>query len=137
MPHQNVFYVALPYNDFHAGHRRPDVAETIPWFPDGQWRDDESMCKNRWLRIGHGNRICFAQWEDVGPFRSDDASYVFGSAAPLNSRNRSAGLDVSPAVRDYLGLSDIDTVDWQFVEYPDVPRGPWTQIITKSQIDWH
>ncbi len=95
------------------------------------------MCKNRWLRIGHGNRICFAQWEDVGPFRSDDASYVFGSSPPLNSRNRNAGLDVSPAVRDYLGLTDIDTVDWQFVEYPEVPRGPWTQIITKSQIDWH
>lgn len=32
-------------------------------------------------------------------------------------------MDVSPAVRDYLGLSGIDKVDWQFVEFEDVPEG--------------
>ena len=39
--------------------------------------------------------------------------------------NRNAGLDVSPAVRDYVGLSDIDVCDWKFVEFREVPSGPW------------
>jgi hypothetical protein len=34
-------------------------------------------------------------------------------------------LDVSPAVRDYLGLAPTDVTDWQFVEVRDVPPGPW------------
>jgi hypothetical protein len=34
-------------------------------------------------------------------------------------------LDVSPAVRDYLGLAPTDVTDWEFVEVRDVPAGPW------------
>jgi hypothetical protein len=34
-------------------------------------------------------------------------------------------LDVSPAVRDYLGLGDIDFCDWRFVDFTRVPLGPW------------
>jgi hypothetical protein len=34
-------------------------------------------------------------------------------------------LDVSPAVRDYLGLQPTDVTDWQFVNTQDVPPGPW------------
>ena len=34
-------------------------------------------------------------------------------------------MSVSPAVRDYLGLAPTDVTDWQFVEVPDVPPGPW------------
>jgi hypothetical protein len=76
-----------------------------------------------------------AQWEDVGPFEEDDVDYVFGESKPKNTINN-AGLDVSPAVRDYLGLEDIDIIDWQFVDFKDVPDGPWTEIITRSQISW-
>ena len=36
-----------------------------------------------------------------------------------------AGLDVSPAVRDYLGLKANDVTDWRFVDFNEVPRGPW------------
>jgi curved DNA-binding protein CbpA len=35
------------------------------------------------------------------------------------------GLNVSPAVHDYLGLAPTDVTDWQFVEVRDVPPGPW------------
>jgi hypothetical protein len=41
--------------------------------------------------------------------------------------NQGAGLDVSPAVRDYLGLKGKDVCDWKFVEARDVPNGPWTK----------
>ena len=40
--------------------------------------------------------------------------------------NQGAGLDVSPAVRDYLGMNDTDVTDWKFVDFAEVPNGPWT-----------
>ena len=39
--------------------------------------------------------------------------------------NKAAGLDVSPAVRDYLGMGDTDITDWRFVGKGEVPVGPW------------
>ena len=134
---ENPFYFALPYNDFDDnGNRRETTAQIIPWATEKTWGADESMCKNRWIKITKGNTVAYAQWEDVGPFEEDDASYVFGSSAPHSSFNNHAGLDVSPAVRDYLSLSDLDTCSWQFVNATDVPNGPWKQIVTTSNIYW-
>jgi hypothetical protein len=73
----------------------------------------------------------------VGPFSDDDAEYVFGTANPASEINRNAGLDVSPAVRDYLMLSDIDVVDWVFVDDENVPDGPWKTVVTSSQLTWN
>ena len=70
------------------------------------------MCKGRWLEIRRGLKSCYAQWEDVGPFRTDSAGYVFGNERPPPNANRGAGIDVSPAVRDYLGLGSLDVVDF-------------------------
>jgi hypothetical protein len=94
------------------------------------------MLKNRWIVITKDGKTAYAQWEDVGPFGEDDAKYVFGDALPKSKENKNAGLDVSPAVRDYLELEDIDKVDWQFVDEKDVPRGPWKDIITTSQVNF-
>jgi len=69
--------------------------------------------------------VCYAQWEDSGPFRDDHFQYVFQTERPKPNANHGAGLEVSPAVRDYLGLAAIDVTDWQFVEVRDVPPGPW------------
>ena len=97
----------------------------VPWFIASFRRPEQSVCKGRWVEIRHGLKSCYAQWEDVGPFRTDDAACVFGSERPLPNLNRGAGIDVSPAVRDYLGLRSLDSVDWRFVEQADVPVGPW------------
>jgi hypothetical protein len=35
---------------------------------------------------------------------------------------------VSPAVRDYLGLESTDVTDWRFVDFSEVPRGPWSTL---------
>ena len=59
----------------------------------------------------------------MGPFRTDSAAYVFGTDTAPNL-NRGAGIDVSPAVRDYLGLTPLDLVDWRFVDRSDVAAGP-------------
>ena len=136
-PSENPFYFALPYNDFDDnGERKVSAAHVIPWAKEKQWGAMESMCKNRWIKIVKGEKAVYAQWEDVGPFGEDDAEYVFGNASAQNTINDHAGLDVSPAVRDYLGLSDIDKVDWRFIDADKVPDGPWKTIVTSSQIDW-
>jgi hypothetical protein len=37
--------------------------------------------------------------------------------------NPYAGLDVSPAVRDYLSLNGLDICDWKFVDHPQPGLG--------------
>lgn len=125
-PKQNPFYVALPYNDVDDHHTRSEAVKVIPWFNDRFVRDGQSVCKDRWVAIRHGKRTCYAQWEDVGPFQVDHWEYVFGNERPRPNRNHDAGLDVSPAVRDYLGMSGLDVCDWKFVDAYEVPNGPWT-----------
>jgi hypothetical protein len=61
----------------------------------------------------------------IKPFQIDHWQYVFGSERPRPNRNHDAGLDVSPAVRDYLGISEIDFCDWKFVNVYELPDGPW------------
>jgi hypothetical protein len=88
-------------------------------------RDGQSVCKGRWVAIRHGLKVCYAQWEDVGPFQTDHWQYVFGTERPRPNRNQDAGLDVSPAVSQYLGLDNIGACDWKFVDFLQVPAGPW------------
>jgi hypothetical protein len=125
VPRQNPFYVALPYNDINGAHTRPEAGRVIPWFSDAFVRDGQSVLRDRWLAIRHGTKLCYAQWEDCGPFRTDHWQYVFGNEHPKPNLNHGAGIDVSPAVRDYLRLGDIDVCDWRFVESWEVPPGPW------------
>ena len=127
-PRQNPFYCALPYNDkAHTGHR-PEAPRVVPWFKEAYQDPAVSTCKDRWVAIRKGNRIAYAQWEDAGPFRTDHWQYVFGDERPKPSLNGGAGLDVSPAVRDCLGLKETDITDWRFVEFSEVPRGPWSRL---------
>lgn len=127
VPRQNPFYIALPYNDVTRGTTKPESRKAIPWFKQAFERPGKSVCKGRWVAIRFRNRIAYAQWEDCGPFRTDHWEYVFGTQRPLPNLNQGAGLDVSPAVRDYLGMSSKDVTDWKFVEARDVPPGPWTK----------
>jgi hypothetical protein len=125
VPKLNPFYVALPYNDLDEHHTKPDAAQIIPWFNAVFVRDGESVCKGRWVAIRHAKRVCYAQWEDVGPYQTDHWQYVFGGERPRPNANHDAGIDVSPAVRDYLGMSGMDVCDWKFVNTWEVPNGPW------------
>lgn len=126
VPKQNPFYVALPYNDVTRGRHKPEASRVIPWFNEAFEREGRSVCKGRWIAIHYKNRIAYAQWEDCGPFRTDHWQYVFGTERPKPNLNRGAGLDVSPAVRDYLGMASTDVTDWKFVEFSEVPPGPWS-----------
>ena len=125
VPRQNPFYFALPYNDVEGGHTKYEASRVIPWFKQAFVRNGQTVLKDRWIAVHHGNKVCYAQWEDCGPFRTDDWRYVFGDERPRPNLNQGAGLDVSPAVRDYLGLGVKDACDWKFVEYREVPSGPW------------
>jgi hypothetical protein len=136
IPKENPFYFALPYNDFTESGKRKENSKLIYWY-DETVSQKESLLKNRWIKITKDNRTVYAQWEDSGPFQYDDINYVFGNNKPKNNLNQNAGIDVSPAVRDYLTLEDIDKVDWKFVDFSDVPEGPWRSIVTTSQVDWN
>jgi hypothetical protein len=125
VPRQNPFYVALPYNDKTANGHKPEARQVIPWFNKDYQGPEKSVCKGRWIAIRKGDRVCYAQWEDAGPFRTDNWQYVFGPERPLPNLNKGAGIDVSPAVRDYLGMSDTDVTDWKFVDFEEIPSGPW------------
>ena len=124
-PRQNPFYCALPYNDKSTNGHRSEAAQVIPWFKESYRGPGMSVCKGRWIAIRKGGRTVYAQWEDAGPFRTDHWQYVFGNERPKPNLNKGAGLDVSPAVRDYLGLQSTDVTDWKFVDFSEVPSGPW------------
>ncbi|MFN2541520.1 MAG: hypothetical protein ABR514_05035 [Chthoniobacterales bacterium] len=125
IPKLNPFYCALPYNDVSHGQFKPEAPLVIPWFKQAYTEPGRSVCQHRWIAIRKGNRTCYAQWEDCGPFRTDHFQYVFQNERPKPNLNHGAGLDVSPAVRDYLGLAPTDVTDWQFVDVRDVAPGPW------------
>lgn len=127
IPRQNPFYCALPYNDKAREGHRPEAPRVVPWFKEAYRGPGVSVCKGHWVAIRKGNRVAYAQWEDAGPFRTDHWQYVFGNERPKPNLNHGAGLDVSPAVRDYLGLQDTDVTDWKFVDFKDVPHGPWAR----------
>ena len=126
-PRQNPFYCALPYNDKASTGHRAEAPRVVPWFKEAYQGPGVSVCKDRWISIRKGNRTVYAQWEDAGPFRTDHWQYVFGNERPKPNLNKGAGLDVSPAVRDYLGLQETDVTDWRFVDFSEVPPGPWAR----------
>jgi hypothetical protein len=127
-PRQNPFYCALPYNDKARVGHQPEAPQVVPWFKEAYQGPAVSTVKGRWVAIRKGNRVAYAQWEDAGPFRTDHWQYVFGDERPKPNLNKGAGLDVSPAVRDFLGMLDTDVTDWKFVEFKDVPVGPWSRL---------
>lgn len=136
---ENPFYFALPYNDFDDnGNRKAEALKVIPWASAKNWSSSESICKNQWIKIIHDGKVAYAQWEDAGPCDDaggcgeNDKNYVFGTAAPKFK----IGLDVSPAVKDQLGLDDVDKTDWRFINENEVPAGPWKNVITRSGVNW-
>ncbi len=133
IPKQNPFYIALPYNDLiDSSTTKSEARSRIPWFSKRYVRAGKSVLEGQWIAIRYGNRVCYAQWEDCGPFVTDDVEYVFGNAKPKNTQNNAAGIDVSPAVRDYLGLSTNTKVDWRFVDFNEIPDGPWRTYGTNN-----
>lgn len=126
IPKLNPFYIALPYNDVAGwGRHKPEASRAIPWFQRMRPDPGKTVLKGRWLQIYNGSRSCYAQWEDCGPWVTDDWEYVFGNKPPKTKQNGAAGIDLSPAVRDYLGVRSGQKVHWRFVESGQVPYGPW------------
>lgn len=128
IPMENPFYVALPYNDRDDMGEEKQNARTVPWYAT---TTASSILKDRWVEVRAATTTCFAQWEDVGPFEEDDVVYVFGKAqVPKNQHGLKAGIDLSPALRDCLGVGGVSSVIWRHVETKSVPAGPWKDIVT-------
>ncbi|MBK1790123.1 hypothetical protein [Persicirhabdus sediminis] len=127
IPKSNPFYIALPYNDLLAnGARCPYAAEAVPWFWKVQHTEGKSVCQNRWVALHYRGKVCYAQWQDVGPYAEDDWAYVFKARYPaLRLASSPAAIQVSPAVRDYLGMQKNSRISWKFIEEYEVIKGPW------------
>ena len=68
--------MALPFGEFELtrGHDLKPDAQDVPWYRRGI----APLLKNHWVEIKLGDRTCYAQWQDVGPFEVDDFAFVFG-----------------------------------------------------------
>lgn len=142
---ENSFYCALPFNEFDdIGKKETSILKRIYWINDFPFNalnenDDTPLLKNRWIKIMYKNKTAYCQWEDTGPYYEDDINYVFGNSRPkaeINNYRHKVGLDVSPSVQDYLGLTGYNKTSWQFIDEKNVPSGPWKETITNSQIYW-
>jgi hypothetical protein len=153
-PHENQFFVAVPYADYlDDGDFNPDNLR-IPWHVRNV--RGHSEIKNRWVEITRklGGRTLWAygQVEDVGPSDKrtaaavSDPNYVFGPPGhdpsdpirvkPRNTFGLKAGIDLSRPLARALKIRGSGTVDWRFVDANQVPEGPWTEIVTSSQPNW-
>jgi len=129
LPKLNPFYVALPYNDVSTWNsHKPEASKVVPWFSRLDPNPGKTVLKGRWIQIYLNHRSCYAQWEDCGPFLTTDWQYVFGNNRPQARKNDSAGIDISPAVRDYLQIKSGTKIHWRFVEASQVPFGPWKKF---------
>jgi|GEM_PF-2271929 hypothetical protein len=145
-PLQNPFYLDLPFDDLNNNAAYAARGTVVPWANDPGYAGNVtnqgfSYMKNRWVRLSKGTATCYAQVEDAGPGQYNDQAYVFGAAdaRPANREFNGAGLDVSPAVNGCLGFAELDgdsdQVGWSWVEAAAVPAGPWTRVVTYSQVD--
>ena len=145
-PHQNPFYLDLPYDDVNDPTGFRQRCRVIPWASDPGYRGHcsdpaFSYLKDRWVKIiGPNRRTCYGQIEDAGPGKYHDSRYVFGAGnkRPANRRYGGAGADVSPALNGCLGFreldGDTDRISWRFVDAVGVPNGPWRRIVTKTPV---
>lgn len=128
-PKMNPFYVALPYNDIAPKtHKHKAGVPNMIWWYGKEFKSKYlSVCKGKWIAIKYNGKICYAQWEDCGPFLTNDAEYVFNGKRPKTTKNGNAGIDLSPAIRDYLKLKSGEKVCWKFVEEAEIEPGPWSK----------
>lgn len=138
----NDYYVALPYNDLEYKNGQTvhkDSVKLIPWYDpaDAVGYEFYSYMKNRWVMAKKGDKIVYGQVEDTGPYLEDDFAYVFGNASgPANIVGSKSGLDISPAMDEVLGLDGMGVTDWKFVEFEEVPDGPWKTHVETEQCHW-
>ncbi|WP_286966267.1 MULTISPECIES: hypothetical protein [Arsenicicoccus] len=145
-PRENPFYLDVPFDDLNDPVGWESRCRVVPWADDpgyaGRCADRSfSYLKNRWVRlVGPNGATCYGQVQDAGPGEYHDAAYVFEhtDARPANRRYGGSGMDVSPALNGCLGFAeldgDTDRIRWQFVEASEVPRGPWTRLVTTSGV---
>ena len=146
-PLENPFYLDLPFDDVNNAQAFAQRCAVVPWAqqmdPSGAHCADKtfSYMKNMAVElVGANGQHCIGQVEDAGPHEYDDTAYVFGAndARPHSRAFNGAGMDISPALRDCLGINQLNgdtaTADWRFIDPAQVPDGPWKTIWTTSGV---
>jgi hypothetical protein len=153
-PSENRYFVAVPYADYLDSGKFNPANVRIPWHQRNI--RGRSEMKNRWVEVtrtvGQRTLRAFGQVEDVGPSDQrtsaavSDPDYVFGPPGhdpsgpilvkPKNTFGLRAGIDLSRRLARALHIRGSGTVSWRFVEGNEVPRGPWTDVVTTSLPNW-
>src|SRR5205809_4132 len=106
---------------------KKNIVTTVFWI--GERPSGNNPVPNRVSSWDKNWSRSYGGFDDPNPaHRNNYWQYVFGSERPKPNLNKGAGLDVSPAVRDYLGLDETDVTDWRFVEFSEVSHGPWSTL---------
>jgi hypothetical protein len=140
IPKEGLAYVAIQVVD-HDGRI---YKKAFPWvkyaarflpqlrkFKDGHFADWQSPFKNLWVEVHYHGLVAYGQVEDTGPSkftdgRAADFPYVFGRARHTKNRyGLHAGIDLSPALTDYLGTDGGARVTWRIIPSDLVPNGWW------------
>ena len=101
-PKENSFYVALPYDDMEEDGRRKAVNTFIPWDKPGA---KQSLLKNRWIAIRANNVTLLCAVAGRRSVRERRCGLRLRRRIPAEKQQREgAGIDLSPAVRDCLGV---------------------------------
>lgn len=135
---ENSFYVAVPATDMKDEEANPKVRKAMPaaWLVGAT--NAESSMKNRWVVVRANGKVGYGQIQDAGPFGEEDVEWVFGSATkPKSKANSYAGIDLSPALANHLGVSGVYDVEFALViDANDVPPGPWRAKVTTSGVSY-
>jgi hypothetical protein len=139
-PRENPFYFALPLSDKALQSVKnndilPEFQEIVIFFHRIYSANSHarSFLKNTWIAIECDGKICYAQWQDVGPYHIADPDYVLKNEKPKNEGGRGPALDVSPAVQKYLTMNAKAVTRWRFVPPTEVPSGPWKKIVSGDE----
>src|SRR5436189_138337 len=118
--------VLIPTSSHPAVQRYPwkmSIVTTVFWV--GEQASGNNPVPNYKSSWDYNWTTDYGGTDDPNARRNSLGASIPVAFTPKQNPNHGAGLDVSPAVRDYLGLAPTDVTDWQFVEVRDVPPGPW------------
>jgi hypothetical protein len=76
-----------------------------------------------WIKVSYKDKFINALVLDVGPWNISDNAYVFDNQRPqaesgkdaYGRKTNNAGIDLGEKVWKYLGMTDNDEVDWEFI----------------------
>ena len=138
-PHDNPFYVALPYNDLDSnGDRRWNLASVVPWAKIATLPVTDSAVKNRWVKIIAGDADLLRAMGGRRPVQRERLALRVRTGAGRAIPSTAAPVSMSrpPCVTACRSPTASPRPTGASSRRPRCPHGPWTTIVTTSQLNF-